>query len=746
MIRVPAIATIVSKEFRGYLNSPAAYLVLVVFLVLWQFLFFRNVFLVGEASLRIAFSFVPWLFIILVPAFTMGSISSEKSEGTLEYLLTSPIRILELVIGKILATTGFVSLALLATIPLALSLNQFTAAQVGLDWGVVVTQILASMLMALVFSSIGVAISSFFTSQITSLLVSVAVSFVMVILGFELITLSLPNALAVVFEQVSVLSRFESMARGVVDLSDVLYFLAITLTAILLASVQLLRIRLGNQSAVYRQWVVVTGLSVAVVVLLGVVGGRVPGRLDLTENQAYTLSPVTKNTLSGLDDVINIKLYASQELPPQLRPILRDTKDMLRDYRIAGGGKVLVSIKNPSNNPDVVSEATGLGIQEVQFNVIGQEEFQVKKGFLGLAVSYQDQAEVIPLISTAQDLEYQLTSLITKLVVTDKPQVVMAVGQGQKTSIDYMALSTELGKQYLVREMDLSTEDASLSADVAAVIVAGPTQSISEEARKLLDDYFVSGGSVMYLADGVTISPGSLSAASNDNSLADFLVRYGVALGQDVVYDLRSNEVVNFGGGQVNFTVRYPFWVRAFTAPEHPITSRLSGVALPWPSSLTLNQETLSAQGLTAQPLLVTSSDAGTQIGSFNLQPNQEYVPTELSEKTLAVAITSQAGGRLVVVADSDFLMDDFVANSPENIGFGLESVSFLTQSQSLSEIQLKAAINRSLFFTDPSQQTLIKYGNIALVVVVPLSIALVRLTSRHRLRFKPYQKEVASA
>lgn len=746
MLNPKTIASLIKKELKSYFDSPTAYIILIVFLILWEYLFFRNVFIVGEASLRGLMTYVPWLFIILIPALTMGSISGERSEGTLEFLLTHPVKILELILGKFIASTLFVTIALLFIFPIAASLDQFG----NLDWGVVIGQFLASVMVAAIFVSLGIFVSSLFTSQITALLVAATASFILVIMGFELITLSLPSSLASVFERISILSRFESMSRGVIDLRDVWYLLSTTVIFLSLAFLQLLRFRIGNQKQIFRQYTTAVFLFIGIAVMVNIVGARIPGRLDLTQEGIYQLTGTTKQTLENLDDVVNIRLYATSQLPAQLRPILRDTKDILRDYQLYGGNRIEVSIKDPSGDQQVAAEAAAAGIREVQFNVIGQEELQLKRGYLGLAVAYGGQTEIIPLISDASNLEYQLTSFIKKLTTDQKKTVAFVTGHGQKTTGDYASLTQELSNLYEITEIDLQPEEedepVTIPEDVTTLIVAGPVEPMPEEDRRLIADFFNQGGSVLLLLDGVIVNDATLTANTNNNSLADFIEAFGLSLGQDIVYDLQSSETVNFGSDAgTSFIIQYPFWPRAISADNsHPVSNRLKTMVLPWPSSLTINDSTISELGLEVSRLFTTTPSAGSQIGTYSIQPNQRIVPTELEEKTLAVSLLGKPQAndrvpRMIVVGDSNFLTESIVPNSPENIAFGLESVAWLSQEQSLAELQLKQTQQRNLIFQDQTQISLVKYGNLGFAFALPFLVGAVRIVTRRNLRFKTY-------
>lgn len=744
------IFAIVKKELRTYFDSPTAYIVLVIFLGLWQFLFFRDAFIIAEASIRGLMSYVPWLFLVLIPAITMGSLANERSDGTLEFLLTHPLKGVELIIGKFIAAWLFVGLAMLFIFPVAFSFSRFG----DLDWGVVISQYIGSMLLAASFISIGIFVSSLLANQISALLVSVASSFGLLIIGLEIITLSLPGQVASIFENLSALTHFFSLSRGVLDLRDVWYFLSVVIIFIALSYLQLLRLRVGNRKQIYQSYVIATGLFIGIAVLMNIVGARIPGRLDITEEKIYELSPVTKQTLGDLDDVVNIKLYATSELPAQLRPILRDTKDVLRDYELYSNGKVKVEILNPASDDALVREANSLGIREVQFNVIGQEELQLKRGFLGLAVSYGGKNEAIPIINTATDLEYQLTGFIKKLTSDDKKTIGFLVGHGEKdANTDYGIWTQELEKQYEVSPISLGDDEneTQLNSGVDALVIAGPTEEIPSKQRQEIAEYFDNGGSVMFLLDGTTINESVLSATANDNSLVDFIPNFGVNLGQDIVFDLRSNEAVNFGGGDgSNYILQYQFWPRviADTQTNSTLTKQIRSLVLPWPSSLEIDEDILSEKGLKADSLFVTTNYAGSQKGNFNIQPNQESLPSDLGTQTMAVSVIGEESNsdektpRAIVVGDSDFLTNNFVTNTPENLAFGIESTAWLSQEQSLAQIQLKQRKQRSLLFQDDTQISLVRYGNMAFALIVPLLIGLVRLVSRNSLRKQKYSYE----
>lgn len=218
------ILTIAKKEFKETFFSPIAYVFISVFLFMSYWIFFSNFFIQGQASLRQLFNFVPILFLIFLPSTTMGRWSEEKKSGTLETLFTLPVKDFEVVLGKFLAVFLFMCISILLTVPAAI-----TASIIGdLDWGVVAGGYLGLIFLGASYLSIGLFISSLTENQIVAFIVSVVFLFLMYFLGAQIVLNYMPDFLASFLSFVSLHYHFESIARGVIDSRDVLYYLSMT--------------------------------------------------------------------------------------------------------------------------------------------------------------------------------------------------------------------------------------------------------------------------------------------------------------------------------------------------------------------------------------------------------------------------------------------------------------------------------------------------------------------------------------
>lgn len=762
------IVTIFRKELGTYLNNPTAYIVIGAFLLLWEFLFFRQVFLIGEVSVRNLFELLPWLSLLLIPAISMSTIAEEKSEGTVEFLLTRPIHAVHLILGKFLGVLAFFAIVTAFSFPIAWSFGWFG----DMDWGRMIAQYLGGILLASVLGSLGIAVSSVVASQVSAFIVSAIASFFLIISGMEIATARLPLFLAPFLEQLSVFNHFNSLARGVIDLRDIWYFVSFTGVFLSIAFLNVLRIKYGNKRKTYVQYRLGVALLIGIAIVSNVVGSRIPGRLDLTEEKLYTLSPATESLVTNLpDDIVNITLYVSDRLPSEFQPTLRDTKDMLSDYRTLGKGKIQLSVKNPLSEETVATEAQSLGIQPVRFNTVSEEQFQVQEGYLGIAISAGGETESISFVQDTRDLEYQLSSFLKQLTTETKPVVGFLSGHGEKSLFqDYRKIGEEWRKQFEIKDIvaediESDTPEGSkdpkkkeveaetppkkritIPEDVKTIVVAGPDQNFSDEEKGVIREFLRKGGSALFLVDGVSVSPQAMMASAGTSDFTDFVKsETGISVGKNMVFDFRANESVSFGGGQMQYIVPYPLWIRAQKKESSlPMTASIRDISLPWPSEIETDETILSEKGYESVTLFETTPFAGKKDSDFSIEPNQEFSQTDLGRRTVAVALTPKEGAssRIVVVADSDFLTDQFVGNNPANLSFGLEALAWLGQESSLGSITAKNASVRKFSFSNNAEPNILKVGNMAFALIIPIAYGALRLYRRRRKKRFAYGEE----
>ena len=233
------IRVIARRELGSYFATPLAYVFILIFLVLaGVFTFYLgNFYERDQADLGPFFNFHPWLYLFLVPAISMRLWSEERKSGSIELLLTLPITRFEAVLGKFIAAWLFAGLALLLTFPLWLTVNYLGQA----DNGVIFASYIGSWLMAGGFLAIGSCMSAISKSQVIAFILTAAVCLLFVLAGFPLVLNVfkdwLPMLVVDTVASLSFMTHFGAIAKGVLGLQDLLYFVSVIMVWLLATSV-----------------------------------------------------------------------------------------------------------------------------------------------------------------------------------------------------------------------------------------------------------------------------------------------------------------------------------------------------------------------------------------------------------------------------------------------------------------------------------------------------------------------------
>ncbi len=214
------------REFASYFATPLALVFIVIFLVAAGALTFGlgGFYVRGQADLAPFFNYHPWLYLLLMPALSMRLWSEERKSGTIELLMTLPITPWQAVIGKYLAAWAVAGLALVLTFPIWITVNYLGAP----DNGAIVTGYIGSLLVAGGMLAIGACFSAATRNQVIAFIVTVVVCFLFLLSGFALVLDAFsgwaPQPVVDAVASLSFLTHFGSIANGVIDIRDLLYF------------------------------------------------------------------------------------------------------------------------------------------------------------------------------------------------------------------------------------------------------------------------------------------------------------------------------------------------------------------------------------------------------------------------------------------------------------------------------------------------------------------------------------------
>jgi len=391
------VLRVARKELGGFFSSPVAYIFLGAFLLVTLFVVFwgETLFARNIADVRPLFDWMPLLLIFLVAALTMRLWSEERRMGTIEHLLTLPVRPTQVLLGKFLACLALLALALLLTLPLPLMVSYIGP----LDWGPVWGGYLAALCLGAAYIAIGLFLSARSDNQIVSLISTVLVCGLFYLLGSNLLTGLFGNRGAELLRLCGSGSRFASITRGVIDLRDLYYYLSLVGVFLALTRYSLARLSWArtDRGGGHRRWALLTLLLIANL-LAGNLWLQQVGqaRVDLTEGHIYSISPATRHYLAQLQQPLLIRGYFSAKTHPLLAPLVPRLRDLIREYQIAGGGKVRAEFVDPQQNPQLEAEANQkYGIKPVPFQVASRYQSSVVNSYFYLLVKYGDQYQVL---------------------------------------------------------------------------------------------------------------------------------------------------------------------------------------------------------------------------------------------------------------------------------------------------------------------------------------------------------------
>ncbi len=470
-------------------------------------------------------------------------------------------------------------------------------------------------------------------------------------------------------------------------------------------------------------------------------------RFDLTQNKDYSISKASKEMVKGLDDIVNIKVYFSKNLPTQYINLPQEVGDLLDEYANYSGGKIKTEFIDPASDTEFKQKLMVMGIPELQFNVLEKDKYQVVNGYLGMAIQYGDKTEAIPVVEDTRNLEYQITLAIKKVTDKEKAVVGYVTDSGTlKPESEITFAYKKLNEMYEVRQINLTIEEE-IPAEVRTLIIVGPKEKFEEKALKEIDKFLMQGGSLLVLQDGVKVGEG-LIASENETGLEAVLEKYGVKLNHNLVLDLSSG-IASFNQGFVTFSTNYPFWPKVIKSgfdKDSTAVAKLESVTMPWPSSLEILSDKVGA-GNKVSYLAKTTANSWTQESNFDLSPQQSFTFANKGEKTLAVSVFgkfqsaygggSTDSGRLIVAGDSDFLSDGFARQAPDNIILFQNLVDSLSLDEDLISIRSKGISERPIKQKEDGEKAIIRYSNIFGLTLVVVAFGLIRYFLRRRTRFE---------
>lgn len=223
------------KELSYYLNNPLGYIVLILFAVFANYLFVKDIFVLGSASMRSFFGILPWLFLVFIPALSMRIFSEEKRVNTIEVLLTLPISETQVVLAKFFCLLTLTAISLVLTLSLPISLSFLTKINIV----EILVGYLGSLFLAGAFISLSMFFSNLTKNQVVAFLLSVLSIFFLLVLSTDYFSTVLPKVVQDFLIYFSPIFHLQNFAKGVIDLRSLFYFFSLTILFLFLTIIDL---------------------------------------------------------------------------------------------------------------------------------------------------------------------------------------------------------------------------------------------------------------------------------------------------------------------------------------------------------------------------------------------------------------------------------------------------------------------------------------------------------------------------
>lgn len=374
---------------------------------------------------------------------------------------------------------------------------------------------------------------------------------------------------------------------------------------------------------------ILLGIGIVALILINLLAGSYPVRLDLTEEKRFTISEATKDLLENLEDVVYIEVYLEGDFPSGFRRLQRSVRETLEEFRSIGGRKIQFTFVNPATGRtgqarnEYYIKLAEKGIQPTNLFDTEDGNKTEKLIFPGALVSYGGNEKGVMLLKgnpaapaeerlnqSVEGVEYELATAIRHAMRGKKNKIALLKGHGEADSQHLQGLREALSQTYIVESIDLTRRED--LREYAAVLMVKPVNPVSEVDKLNLDQYIMAGGKALFFVDAMEVRRDSIGREYNfalpyNHNLDDQFFNYGIRINQNLIQDLTSGAqpivVGNMGDQPQIKMVPWPFYPVINTFGDHPAVKNLNMVYTKYISSM----DTVKAQGVKKTPLMFTS-------------------------------------------------------------------------------------------------------------------------------------------
>ncbi len=496
-------------------------------------------------------------------------------------------------------------------------------------------------------------------------------------------------------------------------------------------------------------------LIIANLVFLNMWTSKIFGRIDLTETNMYTLSDVTKDVLRELEEPLTVKAYFTKDLPAPYNNISQFAEDHLAEMKAYGRGNFRYEFLDPGDEEQLKEEAENFRLEPVQVNEYKADKVQFKLAYMGMALIYEDRQEIIPVIQSLENIEYEILSKIKRVTSEQTPTIGFLQGHGEPTLRESMtALDTELRKLYDLKDVGLSNKSA-IPDNISLLCVIGPKDDIPEADRFMIDQYIMKGGKVLFALNMVDTDISQMQANRSALRIDQWTENYGFKLQNQLVLDRKAPtlpfQTMTRYGRQITMVI-YPLFpeIVNFNRDNMAMNSlRQVRLYFPNPIDTTLTD---GNEELTLSPVLYTTATASIQAAPFDINPLTQRSMKSWDQGPYALGATVQGkftsywdgkdiplnedgepisedpivpvseDNRIVVIGDANFIQDQYLVPGLDNLTMALNLIDWLVQDERLITIRSRDVSSRPIAEISDAGRNTVKYAN---AIIPPLLVIL---------------------
>lgn len=405
---------IMKRELRAYFTNPAAYIVSGLFLIFSGVLFFSTFFLNGRAELRNFFGLLPIMLSLFVPALTMRLFSEELRSGSFETLMTLPVTEAQVVLGKFFAAFITSAAMILPTLFYVVTACVFGKP----DAGPIAGGYIGALFLCASYSAVGIFASGMTKNQIIAFFTALALCFALTLLGTLLVFL--PAPLVKFFSWLSATTHFQSIARGIVDSRDMLYFAALC-AVFLLLTVRRFVINWTKENSLDLI------LALIILALANLAGSRAFFRADLTSQNVYSISKASAELVANLQEPLTVNAFFSDDLPAPYNSVDQYLRDLLLEYKNSANKNFNYKFFD-MNKEESQEAARSYGLGQTQVQKVETTEVSAKAVWMSLAIVYGDNVKTFDSLNSTAGLEYTLTTAMSKMITANDALAALSGG------------------------------------------------------------------------------------------------------------------------------------------------------------------------------------------------------------------------------------------------------------------------------------------------------------------------------